>query len=262
MARASNLWHGIRKVWPIMSLGMRMSIKDGRDTSFWTDRWVDLGEMLIDHALDASSPPNPTLPVAQFTTPDGEWNIPHLRSHQLEELVLQVMGVQTPKEGYDADIPIWGSERDERFRVKSAYQLLTEGEEAHNTFDWRSIWRWRGPARITHFLWLAARERLLTNGERNRRHLSTTNICPQCKAAPETILDVLRDCEFSRLPWMQFIQPSGHQRFFRSHLQDWIIHHVRQEKTSLDFGIFCWSLWQIRNDRVFAGKITTTAAFI
>ncbi|CAL1360380.1 unnamed protein product [Linum trigynum] len=61
---------------------------------------------------------------------------------------------------------------------------------------------------------------------------------------------------------MQFIQPSDHQRFFRPHLQDWILYQVRQEPTSLEFGIICWSLWRTRNDRVFAGKITTSAAFI
>ncbi|CAI0421511.1 unnamed protein product [Linum tenue] len=61
---------------------------------------------------------------------------------------------------------------------------------------------------------------------------------------------------------MQVIQPSDHHRFFGAQLQGWILHHIRQEHTSLEFGIICWSLWRTRNDRVFTGKIVTTETFL
>ncbi|CAN1132929.1 Putative ribonuclease H protein At1g65750 [Linum perenne] len=47
-----------------MRLGMKMGLRDGAETNFWLDRWVDGGERLIDltsgssHAIDVDQPVN------------------------------------------------------------------------------------------------------------------------------------------------------------------------------------------------------------
>ncbi|CAN1281473.1 Putative ribonuclease H protein At1g65750 [Linum perenne] len=48
----SAIWRGILKVWQNVVNGLQRSIGDGRGTRFWTDRWVDGGAVLIDHALN------------------------------------------------------------------------------------------------------------------------------------------------------------------------------------------------------------------
>ncbi|CAN1798940.1 Putative ribonuclease H protein At1g65750 [Linum perenne] len=48
----SAIWRGILKVCQNVVNGLQRSIGDGRGTRFWTDRWVDGGVVLIDHALN------------------------------------------------------------------------------------------------------------------------------------------------------------------------------------------------------------------
>ncbi|KAJ9183617.1 hypothetical protein P3X46_007442 [Hevea brasiliensis] len=52
--------------------------------------------------------------------------------------------------------------------------------EAHPGGFWNSAWHWKGPQRIRVFLWLALRHRLLTNEERQRRHLANSANCDRC----------------------------------------------------------------------------------
>ena len=59
---------------------------------------------------------------------------------------------------------------------------------------WSLIWRWSGPHYIQNFLWLVAKNRLLTNVERVRRHLGGSEICSVCGSDIESVSHVLRDC--------------------------------------------------------------------
>ncbi|CAI0385416.1 unnamed protein product [Linum tenue] len=239
-----------------------MAIKDGCGTSFWLDRWVGDGEPLLDRALDSARNLDPGQPVAAFVNTRGEWNVELLAEFLPPDAISQVIGVQPPIAGSGEDVAIWFPEDDGRFRVRSAYDLAINEEELARDFDWRTIWRWEGPARIRHFLWLAARERLLTNEERGRRHLTEDTACPLCRTDSESVLHVLRDCSFSRLIWLQQIPSSECQPFFGANLHDWLLHNLRSQSNSLEFGITCWSLWRTRNDRVFAGKIITPETFL
>ncbi|CAN1756518.1 Putative ribonuclease H protein At1g65750, partial [Linum perenne] len=66
---------------------------------------------------------------------------------------------------------------------------------------WKVVWKWKGPNRIKHFLWLAAKDKLLTNEGRRRRGLCSNAICNWCGSDAETVEHVLRDCEFANSTW-------------------------------------------------------------
>ncbi|CAL1387174.1 unnamed protein product [Linum trigynum] len=100
-----------------------MSIKDGCSTSFWTDNWVDNGESLLDLACEDGPEIDSKTAVAEFGTSSGEWNIPKHCSCLLEDVVLQVLGIQPPRVDSREDIMTWGSENDGHFRVRSAYEI-------------------------------------------------------------------------------------------------------------------------------------------
>ncbi|CAA0818851.1 Polynucleotidyl transferase- ribonuclease H-like superfamily protein [Striga hermonthica] len=61
------------------------------------------------------------------------------------------------------------------------------------------------PQWIRQFLWLAAHEKLLTNVERRRRHISDSPICTLCSRYEESILHCLRDCTGARQIWRLLI---------------------------------------------------------
>ncbi|CAN1312873.1 Putative ribonuclease H protein At1g65750, partial [Linum perenne] len=72
--RFSNLWKGIRLYWDTLSQGLQWSIRSGKQTSFWKERWLDSGIILENHVLDDHSP-NRSAVVADFVSQSGEWDV-------------------------------------------------------------------------------------------------------------------------------------------------------------------------------------------
>ncbi|CAN1751199.1 Putative ribonuclease H protein At1g65750 [Linum perenne] len=110
------------------------------------------------------------------------------------------MSPPTP-DGGDDDL-IWGPDPKGRFTIKSAYDIIATSRDPspHNT--WNFIWKWQGPSRIKHFLWLAAHDRLLSNAERHRRHMTVTDNCHRCTNVSETSLHILRRRRETLLRWI------------------------------------------------------------
>ncbi|CAN1215672.1 Putative ribonuclease H protein At1g65750 [Linum perenne] len=135
-------------------------------------------------------------------------------------IVGQVTGMDSPHPTDGDDEMIWGPDPKGRFSIKSAYEILatTRGPPQQNT--WKHIWRWQGPSRIKHFLWLAAHNRLLSNEERLRRHHVAN--------------------------------------FFVGDIHDWIVRGIQLFNDNLLFGVTTWILWKARNEDIFDNKRVTS----
>ncbi|CAN1316897.1 Putative ribonuclease H protein At1g65750 [Linum perenne] len=160
----SAIWRGVLKVWHNVVNGMQWSIGNGRTTRFWTDRWLDSAQVLIDHAhnihgVDAS------LLVADVCSVNGEWNTDFIFSVLPSNIALQVFRMPTPRTTLGQDSLAWGLEPNGNFSVRSAYQLLNDISTENRGPIWDFIWRWNEPNKIRHFLWLATHNLLLTNVE-------------------------------------------------------------------------------------------------
>ncbi|CAN1771833.1 Mitochondrial proton/calcium exchanger protein [Linum perenne] len=59
-----------------MRLGMKMGLRDGAETSFWLDRWIDGGDRLIDLVSGSIADIDVHQPVNAFVSATGEWNWP------------------------------------------------------------------------------------------------------------------------------------------------------------------------------------------
>ncbi|CAN1130300.1 Putative ribonuclease H protein At1g65750 [Linum perenne] len=196
----SSIWRGVLKVWPLVLDGTRWSIRDGRKTRFWTDRWLDSGITLMDHAINFRDVDS-SLPVSHICSEPGVWNFDFLCSVLPSDVVMQVVGMSPPVDRLGEDCLVWGLEANGRFSVRTAYLLITEALSPPTDPIWRSIWKWSGPSKIKHFLWMASHKRLLTNEERGRRHLSNQVLCPRCSSQTESISHVLYDCDFALQVW-------------------------------------------------------------
>ncbi|KAK8502138.1 hypothetical protein V6N11_084445 [Hibiscus sabdariffa] len=112
------------------------------------------------------------------------------------------------------------------------------------------------------FLWLVLCQRLLTNGERVRRGLSSDPSCPCCGCYNESILHILRDCPHVRTFWQSIIPQAYHECFFGALLEHWIVSNIKATRAfgrdtppwSLFFSSFIWQVWKRRNDFVFNGE--------
>ncbi|CAN1786746.1 Putative ribonuclease H protein At1g65750 [Linum perenne] len=172
----------------------------GMGNVFWLDKWVDDGTVLVDHALDITRI-DPNLAVVDCCNPDGTWNLTFLHEVLLPNSIPLVIGMQPPKSSSGEDRLVWGLEDKGIFSIKTAYLLLKDINTGEEEYDWRLAWRWRGPNRIKHFIWLACHNRILTNEERNRRHLTNQVVCPRCSIHSESLSHVIRDCDFALQVW-------------------------------------------------------------
>ncbi|CAN1308617.1 Putative ribonuclease H protein At1g65750, partial [Linum perenne] len=216
----SAIWRGILKVWPNVVNGIQQSIVDGRSTRFWTDRWVDSGVLLIDHALNIQGV-NASTCVADLCSANGDWNADLIFSVLPRDIALQVIGMSPPRNNIGQDSFIWGLEPTGKFTVRSAYQLLTDSSSKLTDPIWDRIWRWNGPNKIKHFLWLATHNRLFTNEERSRRHLTNQVVCSRCSLQTESLSHVLLDCQFALQVWEKTLSHALSERIRHPTFESW-----------------------------------------
>ncbi|CAN1188300.1 Putative ribonuclease H protein At1g65750 [Linum perenne] len=231
--------------------GARSSVRDGSQTLFWTNTWVDTGIRLVDEADTSVEGFNIDSTVAEFTNADGQWDFDSINKFLPPAMVDLIAGMTPPHQDRGPDDWIWGCEKSGIFSIKSAYNLICRAESDNEAEKWKCVWKWTGPYRIRFFLWLAAKERLLTNAARMRRGFTQDN--------EESISHILRDCSFAAETWRHVggvdIQGERWQRPYQLWLQDFI-----KSDSSLIFGITCWYLWRARNERIFTGSTESSVS--
>ncbi|KAK8995319.1 hypothetical protein V6N11_069757 [Hibiscus sabdariffa] len=97
----------------------------------------------------------------------------------------------------------WNSQ----FTVRSAYMKSMEHSWDPPSKDWDIVWSLSVPQRVQVFLWLAMRQKLMTNLECQRHYLCDNVSCSRCSFAESTIY-VLCDCSYARQVWGVAFPPS------------------------------------------------------
>ncbi|MBA0834875.1 hypothetical protein Goarm_007196, partial [Gossypium armourianum] len=81
-----------------------------------------------------------------------------------------------------------------RLADEFAYWKLKESSWDPRDTNWNIPWKFQGPQRVKVFIWLALKQRLLTNMERVRRGIGSDGSCTVCSFELEDILHAIRDC--------------------------------------------------------------------
>ncbi|CAN1339419.1 Putative ribonuclease H protein At1g65750, partial [Linum perenne] len=116
------------------------------------------------------------------------------------------------------------------------------------------VWKWKGSQRIRQFLWLAIKDRLLTNLERNRRHLAGNVDCGICPGTHESCIHILRDCPLAKQVCEKTLGISRTYSFFSPSREEWWNSNLTNDEAVNFFGNTCWVLWKTRNEHIFEGK--------
>ncbi|CAN1146653.1 Putative ribonuclease H protein At1g65750 [Linum perenne] len=248
LSSQSAVWKGLTAEWNTMLQGSMAVIRNGRDTNFWTTHWLDKDNHLLEFASGDLTKTELQEVVANYATDDGEWNFKKIRILLLVEGLELVMGMSPPKSDRGADGWAWGGETDGKFSIKTAYSLLNDQLDGNNDQLWKTIWRWKGPNRVKHFLWLAGQDRLLTNQQWFRRNLSSDHMCPLCLNQVENSIHILRECGFAKEVWRGTNRFDMTDNCWTSLDEVWLT-KMLSSSHALDFGIICWSLWKARNAR-------------
>ncbi|CAN1167001.1 Putative ribonuclease H protein At1g65750 [Linum perenne] len=156
-----------------------------------------------------------------------------------------------PRNNIGQDSFIWGLEPNGKFSISSAYQLLTVLSPDSRDPTWVGVWRWPGPNRIKHFLWLATHKRLLTNEERSRRHLTNQVVCPRCSLRTESISHVLLECQFALQVWDKTLPLALTERRRHNSFDSWWCDMLKNTSSNVKFGVTAWLIWKARNKFIF-----------
>ncbi|CAN1797950.1 Putative ribonuclease H protein At1g65750 [Linum perenne] len=131
--------------------------------------------------------------------------------------------------------------------------MLSGDESSLSESVWRHIWNWKGPSKIKHFLWLALHNRLLTNEERGRRHLTNQVLCHRCSVHTESISHVIYECDFAMQVWRNVLPSVIEARAAYRDFGSWWKAMLMKNDLNTKFGIIAWNFWKARNKMIFEG---------
>ncbi|KAF7843708.1 putative ribonuclease H protein At1g65750 family [Senna tora] len=253
----SRIWRGVADCWQYVEDGMCWRLGNGQRIRFWMDKWVPGCKPLAEYKLGPLAREDEEVKVSRFLTGSGAWDweaFEHLIPH---DICLKIHSIPPPVRNDSEDTPVWSLNKNGQFSTKSAYRLITGDHALEERNIWRKVWGWKGPEKIKYFLWLCVKDRIMTNVNRKRRNISTSEFCPRCKNIPESVLHTIRDCEYAKNVWMRLVKPKFWPRFFNNNVENWFCMNLSENLGCFDinwhlaFGLAVWNIWKARNEFVF-----------
>lgn len=115
------------------------------------------------------------------------------------------------------------------FTTRSAYTLLTQDENAQDSFNWNSIWNFKGPLRGSLLLWQAAHKLLKSNSLLWEKKIMDDPGYEICTEGMETPLHTLRDCKLSTAIWQRLLSGEVSNHFWLElDIKEWIKQNIRK----------------------------------
>ncbi|KAL4309954.1 hypothetical protein GQ457_01G030200 [Hibiscus cannabinus] len=238
---SSHLWKAVCSVWETVRLNVVWNIGDGQQVDFWYDSWLGSLGPLAGYVRN----PNVIVPctVAAMVDDLGNWDWPKLQSLLPHSVLLHLSATNPPRSGFKGDFPGWARSHDRNFSVRAAYEALRDNSVQSANVVWK----------------LLAKDKLLCNAERVRRHLSSCARCEACGAAVESTQHIFRGCPIAVAVWKGLIKRDKWVEFMSLDNIEWIrcnlsshsIFAIDPVDWDLRFGAILWSLWLRRYAMIF-----------
>ncbi|KAK8978768.1 hypothetical protein V6N11_029136 [Hibiscus sabdariffa] len=135
----------------------------------------------------------------------GSWDISKLSLVFMTDATRHILGIKPHDPQAGPDLCAWRWITDQGFELKSSYstRIATCWEDSSSL--WNHIWKLQVPQQIWIFLWLAGRQKLMTNLEHCKHSLMDNSNCPICHRADETTLHTIRDCDSLQQIWHRIV---------------------------------------------------------
>lgn len=152
--------------------------------------------------------------VADYVQGNGEWDLASLTQLLLSDIINKIRACPTPVELDDSDGIAWKRSSHGNFRTRSAYEPLSPAIE-DCTF-WKCLWKWRGPLRISVFMWLAYH-----NSLRRSSWAGGSAHCAYCHGSIESVIHILRDSPVANSLWIHLVNTNKLVEFFSLDQNEW-----------------------------------------
>ncbi|KAJ8762734.1 hypothetical protein K2173_012226 [Erythroxylum novogranatense] len=135
----------------------------------------------------------------------GRWDWPQFRSYVDDTVAMHIVAMKPPAPHNNADGYMWRWSKKGNFNIVDTFGALSQASNNPTNDKWNWVWKFKGPQRICHFIWLVLKERLFTNGERKRRGFTEIDICSLCDSSRESLIHAIRDCHWARTVWLKVL---------------------------------------------------------
>ncbi len=267
----SPIWKEMYKMAAPFFTSIHFVLGDGKTVNFWLARWN--GDLTFRFLLPNLYATSLTKKISVFkwlhrfaASPWAAFPQPltleeHTELQQLSSLI------STSELSTSPDLIRWRWSSNGTFSSRSAYFFLMESGAKDGKINF--LWKTGAPLRVKLFLWLAARNRLLTADTLAKRGWPGPSICVFCHRSDETLQHLLFECAFALSLWSRIIpgRTASKGRWLASGGNlpaRWRLlraPHSADDRYSLDlaFAATCWELWKERNERLFNNGQASTA---
>eukprot|EP00253_Pinus_taeda_P013020 PITA_13020 len=156
----------------------------------------------------------------------------------------------------------WGHTSRGIFTTKEAYSIRYDQGTHEKDQLWTHVWQPRLWPKISTFLWVLRKRRILTWDNLQRRGFTGPSRCPNCNAQEETIVHLMETCPLAAQIWTKVDHCNNGRRErhgdIASILRSWpkqpYQSPILNSLWNLIPGFLYWALWKERNNRVFNNK--------
>ncbi|XP_004296004.1 PREDICTED: putative ribonuclease H protein At1g65750-like [Fragaria vesca subsp. vesca] len=192
----SSVWHGLKRVLPLLFEHSRWIIGDGNSILFWSDKWLhssiiqQLNMGSLSHLLNSR--------VADFIW-DQQWALPSHFSNLFPDCAKQILEIPLPNTP-ESDILIWEHSSSGIFSFSDGYELVRPYFEK---LDWASsVWHSFIPPRYSVLAWRIFHLKLPTDDQLQRRGIPFVSVCQLCSFShTEDIPHLFVNCSFAQHIW-------------------------------------------------------------
>jgi hypothetical protein len=241
----------------------RCKLGNGKTALFWTDLW---GDSCLHHKFPhlLTFAKKTDLSVSKVMHMEYLQDMFHLPLSQqafaeFEQLEILCDSVQFEDNEHVSDswTYIWGSDK---FSTINAYKFLIGVQSAPKFFTW--IWESSCQPKHQFFFWLLLHDRLNTRNLLRRKNCvlqSYACVTLQCQQE-ETLAHLFWSCPFAQECWLILCpQISIQQSVFEAF-------YDMKEKLQIPFTVeviilASWSIWIVRNRKIFEGQVPSIVAW-
>eukprot|EP00253_Pinus_taeda_P017716 PITA_17716 len=283
------IWRGAdqKKKWALVSwsqlterkekggLGLRdpeilNKIRGGEEANFWEDKWHQKERLSSIQGLhqirDRIGGDRPHVrDYWKVNNPEESWRIwidltewDRELSQDQKEAYRKEVESRKIKACNGRDILRWGNSMKGSFTTKEAYFLTSTQTGNEENPDWKIIWERNWWPKVSIFIWLASKNKILTWDRIQKKGFNGPSRCCLCNSDGETRNHLLINCPFAKTLWINtkrtFGKPENAPSEFNEVVFQWNkeIFQCKVVRRAWDLisGFVLWMIWKERNRRI------------
>ncbi|KAL5713933.1 hypothetical protein ACHQM5_015964 [Ranunculus cassubicifolius] len=254
-----SLWRAILKVKDFFKYCSSFEVGRGDSIQFWHSNWLGGDQLKNQFPVLYSRSRNKDGFISDFVVA-GEWNFNMCRrisDMEIEEISRLLQLLEPVKLGVGKDKLQWGPEG-KLFSVKNCYKVICQARIEEfglglTNFSKLKVWRGKAPARVSFFIWLLFRKRILTDERLQEMGTNLASQCSFCKESEESMEHIFQQCSVTQEMLQSLTWGSGTNIRLLS-IEDHIISWESERLTEigkeyweiLPHAMF-WGIWLARN---------------